>query len=78
MFNCKNEVFLLPMAAVDIYSGGCNHGHLRIRDGAGVILVSSLIRFLVFWGKFYKTFHVRNLLVFIMSYSVSPWQAFPA
>ncbi len=32
----------------------------------------------VFRGQFYKTFYGRKLLLFIMSQSVSPWQAFPA
>jgi hypothetical protein len=30
------------------------------------------------WGQCYKTFYVRNLRIFILSYSVCPWQGFPA
>jgi hypothetical protein len=30
------------------------------------------------WGQCYKMFHVRNLRIFIISYGVCPWQAFPA
>ncbi len=30
------------------------------------------------WGLYYKTFYGRNLQIFVMSYSVCPWQAFPA
>ncbi len=30
------------------------------------------------WDLYYKTFYVRNLRIFVMSYSVCPWQAFPA
>jgi S-adenosylhomocysteine hydrolase len=31
-----------------------------------------------FWGQSYKTFYGRNLPIFVMSWSVCPWQAFPA
>ncbi len=30
------------------------------------------------WGQCYKTFYDRKLRLFIISYSVCPWQAFPA
>ncbi len=30
------------------------------------------------WGLSYKTFYCRNLLIFVISQSVCPWQVFPA
>jgi hypothetical protein len=29
-------------------------------------------------GQYYKAFYGRNLRIFVISYSVCPWQAFPA
>jgi len=29
-------------------------------------------------GQCYKTFYVRNLRIFVISWSVCPWQGFPA
>jgi hypothetical protein len=29
-------------------------------------------------AQFYKTYYVLNLIIFIISYSVCPWKAFPA
>ncbi len=30
------------------------------------------------WGQCYETFYGRSLLIFVISYSVCPWQAFLA
>jgi hypothetical protein len=30
------------------------------------------------WGLYYKTYFGRNLRIFVISYSVCPWQVFPA
>jgi hypothetical protein len=30
------------------------------------------------WGMYYKTFYRRNLQIFVISWSVCPWQAYPA
>jgi hypothetical protein len=48
----------------------------NLQNSKGIVWLMKRQATLTF-GQFYKNFFVHNLSIFVMSYSVCPWQAFP-
>jgi hypothetical protein len=46
--------------------------------GKYLTILRNLSFFSLNWGLYYKTFYGHNLQIFVISWSVCPWQAFPA
>ena len=54
------------------------YSYLESPDGQSSNLYLNVVNFFNTWVQCFKTFYVRNLRFFLISWSVCPWQAFLA